>query len=177
VYRLLDKTVIAPFPPNFFGSPYSGSWTFPIPLLDARVAVAEMFVTNHLGNGASRGIYLTHNDDLGVRTLSGGQYSIQVSGFLAVDESAAPPLLVESSHSVRDVYAVLGTEANTQVQVQLKVDGAPYCTLTFIAGLKVSDSADGNALPPLMTGAKVTLAILSVGATYPGVDLTVLVRL
>ena len=177
VYPLLNKTVIAPFPPNFFGSPYSGSWTFPIPLPDVRVAAAEMFVTNHLGNSASREISLTHNDDVGIRTLSGGQYSIQISGFLAVDESAAPPLLVESSHSVRDVYAVLGTEANSEVQIRLNVDDVPYCTLTFMGGVKVSDSADGNALPPLMTGSHVTLSVLSVGSTYPGVDLTVLIRL
>ena len=32
----------------------------------------------------------------GLRTLSGGQYSIQVDGYLAVDQSAAPALIVEA---------------------------------------------------------------------------------
>ena len=99
-----------------------------------------------VGNSPVRRITLTHNDDAGLRTLSGGQYSIQVSGYLAVEQSAAPPLMVEASRSVRDVYAVLGKAADAEVQVQVKVDGAAYCTLTFPAGMTVSDAVDGNAL-------------------------------
>jgi hypothetical protein len=57
------------------------------------------------------------------------------------------------------------------------VDGESYCTLTFEAGLNVSDAVDGNSLEPLIAGSKVTLAVLSVGATFPGADLTVLIRL
>ena len=177
VFTLSDLTVIAPFPKNFFGSPYSGSWTYPIPLPDARVACAELLVTNSRGSGAPHGLYLTHNDDIGLRTHAGGQYSIQVSGFLAVDESVAPPLVVEASHSVRDVYAVLASPADLPVQVQLRVNDVAYCTLSFPTGLLISDAQDGNALPPLLAGDRITLSILSVGLTSPGADLTVLVRL
>ena len=94
-----------------------------------------------------------------------------------MDEDAAPALLVEASHSVRDVYAVLGRTADDEVQVQVKVDGDVYCTLTFAAGVDVSDAVDGNSLRPLAAGSKVTLAVVSVGATFPGADLTVLIRL
>jgi len=177
VYTLERKTAIAPFPPEFFGSPYSGSWTYTVSLPDARVAAAELLVTNDRGNSASRGIYLTHNEDVGLRTLAGGQYSIQVSGYLAVDEQAAPPLVTEASYAVRDVYAVLGRVADAEIQVRVDVDGESYCTLTFEAGLNVSDAVDGNSLEPLIAGSKVTLAVLSVGATFPGADLTVLIRL
>jgi hypothetical protein len=177
VYTLTDKTVVTSFPAEFFGSPYSGSWSDSIPLPDARVAAAELFVTNQRGNSESKGIYLTHNDDLGLRTLSGGQYSIQVGGFLAVDASAAPPLIVEAPHSVRDVYGVLGGPADAEVEVQLNVNGTPYCMLRFGAGLFVSDSIDGNTLPPLPSGSQVTLSVLSVGQAIPGADLTVLIRL
>jgi hypothetical protein len=177
VYHLLNKTVIAPFPPDFFGTPYSGSWSYPILLPDARVASAGLFVTNQKGNSPGRGICLTHTVDCGLRTLSGGQYSIQVDGYLAVDQSVAPALLVEAPHAVRDVFAVLGKPADAAVELQLKVNDTPYCTLTFAVGMTVSDSADGNALPPLASGARVTLAVLSVGQTYPGADLTVLIRL
>jgi len=177
IYGLQNTTVIAPFPADFFGSPYSGSWTFAIPLPDVRVASAEMFVTNQFGNGPTGAIYLTNNDDKGLRTLSGGQYSIQVAGFLAVDSMVAPPIVVDTSHAVRDVFAVLGTAADAQVQVQVNVNGAAYCVLTFAPGAIVSNSISGLALPPLTAGAKVTMAVVSVGQSIPGADLTVLIRL
>ncbi len=134
VYHLLSQTAIAPFPPEFFGSPYSGSWSYPIALPDVRVASAELFVTNQKGNSPTKDICLTHTTDSGLRTLSGGQYSIQVDGYLAVDQSAAPALVMEASHSVRDVYAVLGTAADAAVGLQLNVNGASYCQLTLPRG-------------------------------------------
>ena len=48
---------------------------------------------------------------------------------------------------------------------------------TFAAGLTLSDAVDGNALPPLVSGDRITLSVLSVGVTDPGVDLTGLIRL
>ena len=75
-------------------------------LPDVRIACAQLFVTNSKGNSPASAISLTHNVDNGLRTLSGGQYSIQVEGFLAVDQMAAPALVVDTAHSVRDVFAV-----------------------------------------------------------------------
>jgi hypothetical protein len=177
VCHLLSKTVIAPFPPDFFGSPYSGSWSYPITLPDVRVASAELFVTNQKGNSPAKDICLTHTTDSGLRTLSGGQYSIQVDGYLAVDELVAPPLVMEASHAVRDVYAVLGKAADAAVGLQLNLNGASYCQLTFASGETVSGTVDGNTLGPLPSGAQVTLSVLSVGRTNPGSDLTVIIRL
>src|SRR5439155_3838422 len=99
VYQLASKTVVTAFPPGFFGSPYSGSWSYTVALPDVRVASAEFFVTNQKGNSKVRSICLTDTVDTGLRTLSGGQYSIQVDGFLAVDQSVAPALVVETSHA------------------------------------------------------------------------------
>lgn len=177
VYTLANLTVITPFPAAFFGSPYSGSWSFPVAAPDIRVASAELSVTNARGNSTAASIYLTHNDDRGLRTLSGGQYSIQVEGHLAVDQSVAPAILVEASHAVRDVFAILGTASDATVQLQLNVDGSAYCSLSFAAGAIVSSSVAGVSLAPLLAGAKLTLSVLSVGQFYPGADLTVLVRL
>jgi hypothetical protein len=177
VYHLTAKTVIAPFPKDFFGSPYSGSWSYPIPLANARVASAELFVTNAQGNSPTASVALTSTVDRGLRTLSGGQYSIQAEGFLAVDQSIAPPLVVESAHAVRDVFAVLGRAADDEVRVQVNVDDAAYCTIVFAAGTTVSDTAQGMDLPPLTAGAQVTVSVLSVGQACPGSDLTVLMRL
>jgi hypothetical protein len=57
------------------------------------------------------------------------------------------------------------------------VDGSPYCTLTVPVGQTTSTSVDGLSVSLLSVGSKVTLSVLSVGTTYPGADLTVLIRL
>ncbi len=145
VYPLLNKSVIASFPPGFFGSPYSGSWSYPISLPNVRVASAELFVTNRLGNSPTRAICLTTTLDSGLRTLSGGQYSIQVEGYLAVEQSAAPALVVEAPHAVRDVYAIVGTVADAEVRLQVNVDGASYCTLVIPPG---TDKLAGSRREP-----------------------------
>jgi hypothetical protein len=59
IYGLRSKTVIAAFPPNFFGSPYSGSWSQAVTIPDVRVASADLFVTNRRGNSAVRSSCLT----------------------------------------------------------------------------------------------------------------------
>jgi hypothetical protein len=177
VYALKVKTAIAAFPADFFGSPYSGSWSQAVTLPDVRVASAELLVTNARGNSPARSICLTSSVDQGLRTLSGGQYSIQVDGYLAVESSVAPALVVEAAHSVRDVFAVLGSVADAVVILRVDVDGSPYCTLSIPAGTTASPAADGNVTGPLGTGTKVTLAVLSVGQTYPGANLTAIIRL
>ena len=149
-----------------------------MPLPDVRIGSAELFVTNQKGSSAARAIAMTRNDDSGLRTLSGGQYTIQVDGYLAVDEAAAPPLVLETSHAVRDIYAVLGKAADAAVALRLDVDGAPYCTtLSFRPNEMTSTVANGNVLGPLRGGGKLTLAVTSVGGAYPGADLTVVIRL
>jgi hypothetical protein len=177
VYHLSSNTVIAPFPEGFFGSPYCGNWNYPVALPDVRVASGQLFVTNQRGNSPTATTLLTHSANSGLRTLSGGQYSIQVDGFLAIDQSVAPALVVDAARSVRDVFAILGAGADAPVQLQLNVNGAAYCQLTFATGALLSSTVDGQTLPPLASGAQVTLSVLSVGQVYPGADLTVLVRL
>jgi len=177
VYQLATKTVIAPFPDGFFGSPYCGSWMFPISLPDVRVAGGQLYVTNERGNSPTANTVLTRSTDYGLRTLAGGQYSIQVAGFLAVDQSAGPAVVVDTSRSVRDVFALLGTGADQSVQVQLNVNGTVYCQLMFAPGATLSSTINGSTLAPLNAGDQLTLSILSVGQTLPGADLTVLIRL
>jgi hypothetical protein len=177
VSLLRATTAIAPFPPGFFGSPYSGSWAFPITLPNARVVSAQLFVTNGKGDSPIREICLTNNDDRGMRTCSGGQYSIQISGPLAIDNAAAPPLIIESARSVREVFAVLGTAADRDISLRMNLDGSAYCSLIIPAGLTLSYSVEGNTLKPLPANAILTLSVLSVGLSNPGVDLTVLMRL
>ena len=177
VYPLANQTTIVPFPNGFFGSPYSGNWTYPIAVPDIRVGSAELFVTNPKGNSPTAGICVTHNADSGLRTLSGGQYSIQVDGYLAVEECVAPAVVIEAAHAVRDVFAILGAAADASVQVRVDLNGSVYCTLTFAPGTISSNSISGNTLPPLPAMGQLTVAILSVGQTVPGANLTVTIRL
>ncbi len=178
VYSLQKKVAVVPFARNFFGSPWSGDWAYSVALPDARVASAEFFVTNTQGHGPANALALTQAADRGLRTLSGGQYSFQVEGFLAIQTGAAPDLVVESSHSVRDVYAVVRQPASeTDIALELKQDGQSYCLLTIPAGAWISPPADGLVLGPLKEGARLSLDIQSVGQGQPGSDLTVILRL
>ncbi len=178
VYDLQTKTLILPFVSDFFGSPASGSWSFPVPLADCRVASAELYVTNLLGNSPTGSICLTQGVDYGLRTLAGGQFSFQVDGFLAIETGATPDIIVEDSYSVRDVYAVI-QQAPTggPVTLQINQNGTAYCTLTIADSSGISNSVDGATLPPLVAGAQLSLDITMVGPTNPGADLTVIIRL
>ncbi|MCC6344529.1 MAG: hypothetical protein IT166_20185 [Bryobacterales bacterium] len=179
-YHLARKTYIVPFQREFFGSPASGSYSHNMFLPDARIAAAELFVTNGRGSGPVRQQAYTGFVDFGLRTLSGGQYSLQVNGYLAVHTGAAPPLIIESPHSIRDIFASIA-EAPTGASVELaiRLDGSPFCSLTIADGALSSTVVNGAGLPPLHSQGVLTLDITSVptGSTaHPGRDLTVTIR-
>jgi hypothetical protein len=177
VYELSSGVTVVPFPMDFFGSPLSGNWSYPIALPNTKVASAEFFVTNAIGNSPVAAIDLTQSVNSGLRTLSGGQYSFQVQGFLAVDSDPAPNVIVEAAHAVQDVYAtVKQAPAGGPIVINLCQNGSPYCTLTIPDGSAVSASVDGFGLP-LLAQAQLSMAITGVGQTSPGSDLTVIFRL
>ncbi len=177
VYQLSSTVVVVPFPLDFFGSPLSGNWSYPISLPNSKVASAELFVTNSRGNSQTNAINLTQSVDYGLRTLSGGQYSFQVQGFLAVDSNPAPNVIVEAAHAVEDVYAIVKqAPVGGPIQISLSQNGSPYCTLTIPDGATVSPSVDGFGMP-LTAQAQLSIAITGVGQTSPGSDLTVILRL
>ena len=175
----LDRTVIiVPFARNFFGSPYSGNWSYPIYLPNVRLASAELVLTNVAGNSAAGSISVTETTDFGLRTLSGGQYSMQIDGFLAVQTGAAPDLIVEAPHAVRDVFAIV-KEAPTgaPIGLQLNYNGVPYCNLTIASGTTLSNTVRGLGLPFVDAGGRISLDVTGVGTSAPGTDLTVIIRL
>lgn len=181
VYLLEEKIFILPFAQDFFGSPASGSYAFPITIPDVRIAAAELFMTNSKGNSSVAEESFTSTTDLGIRTLLGGQLTIQVEGPLAIQTNAAPPLVVDSTCSVRDVYAVVqSAPTGAAVVMQVTQNGQVYCELTIPAGATMSNVVDGFALGPLQAQALVGLNITSVvqtSGTAPGSDLTVTIRL
>jgi hypothetical protein len=181
VYHLKKKVFVAPFVRDFFGSPASGSYSHPVYLPDARVASAELYVTNIRGNSQTRVNVYTGTSDQGLRTLSGGQFALQVESFLAIQTNAAPPLVVQDTHSVRDIFAVV-REAPTgaPVELSLRQNETLYAELIIPAGATVSNSVNGFGLPPLAAGAQLNLDVVSVGQgaeQLPGRDLTVTVRM
>jgi hypothetical protein len=181
VYRLAKKILILPFALDFFGSPASGSYAFPITIPDVRIAAAELFMTNSRGNSSVAAESFTSTAALGLRSLLGGQLTIQVEGPLAIQTNAAPPLVVETSCSVRDVYAVVQSAPSTDpIVMQVTQNGAVYCELTIPATETASSIVDGFALGPLTAQALIGLNITSVvetGGIAPGSDLTVTIRL
>jgi hypothetical protein len=178
IYELSTTVVVTPFARDFFGSPAGGNWSYPVFLPDVRVASAEMFVTNGLGKSPTDFLSVTQTVDSGLRTLSGGQFSITVEGFLAIENGVAPDLVVEAPHAVRDVYAVVRqAPSGAPVNVTVRANGSSYCTLSIPSGSTISNVVNGFPLAPLATGAKLNADITSVGTTVPGSDLTVIVRL
>ncbi len=181
VYHLSLTAAIVPFVDGFFGSPASGSYSQSIFLPDVRVGAAEFFVTNDFGNSPVTGISFGATTDEGLRTLAGGQMSIQVEGYLAVQTDAAPPLVVDQGLAARDIFAVLNAApSGGPVTLQLRQGSTVWCSLTIADGATLSNVVDGFGLPALAAEAQLLLDILSVPTgtgTLPGQDLTVTIRL
>ncbi len=176
VVPLRKSTVTAPFVKHFFGTPASGDWTYAVPLSNARVAAAEFYVTNSQGNSPSSDQAYTNTLDRGLRTLSGGQYSLQLSGPLAVQDAATPETILDADHVIGDTRGFLSEAAvGTGVTVRLNVNAVELCTLQFDAGAIVSNNVRGATLPVLRQGDRLTVDVLDVGSTLPGSDLTIVV--
>jgi len=122
----------------------------------------------------------------GLRTLSGGQFSLQVSGYLATHQNAAPPLIIEASHAVRDIRATV-TQAATGYDIGIDIlqDGIFYAHLVIPNGQIVS-AVDTNVLNlrPLSKESVLTMNVAlspssgsTAGLLSPGRDLTVTIRL
>ena len=94
-----------PFLRGIFGTPASGSYSQVLTVPDIRIAAAELYVTNVKGNSQVGAASFSGLVDGGIRTLSGGQLSMQVDGPLAIQSNAVPQLSVEAAHSLRDVFA------------------------------------------------------------------------
>jgi hypothetical protein len=181
IYHLKKNVTIVPFVPGFFGSPASGSYAQSIFLPDVRIGAADFWVTNVRGSGPASAASFTASVDQGLRTLSGGQLSIQVEGYLAIQTDAAPPLVMEVSMASRDIFAVVReAPSGGPIQLQLRQGSTVYCALTIADGATASNVAAGFGLGPLVSGSQISLDVLSVpgaAGTLPGRDLTVTVRL
>mgnify|MGYP007073226840 CR=1 FL=1 len=113
--------------------------------------------------------------------MSGGQHSLQVPGYLTLQNDATPPLVTERDHSVREVFAVLGeAPVGGPVRLRVKADGQLWCELLIPEGQTASESQDGFGLPALPIGTEMNVDIVTIpqsGSSKPGKDLTVVIRL
>lgn len=176
VYHLSRHVSVLAFPKGFFGTPASGSYSHVLSLPCRRVVVAELFVTNARGNSQVGSNCYSGLVDGGIRTLSGGQISIQVDGVLAVQSDAVPAIQVDAAKSVRDVFATVNeAPSDGDVVVRVTRDGVAYCELTIASGDTTSDVVRG--LAPLEPAWRLGLDVVSVGAGMPGSGLTVAIRL
>jgi hypothetical protein len=176
-YPLLSQVLTVPFIDDFFGSPASGNWSYSLSFPNVRIATTELFVTNSQGNSPTGYIFFTNTPDQGLRTLSGGQYSFQVAGYLAVQSGAAPDISIEGLHVVRDVYAVIKTPpTDAAIELNINLNGTLLCSLSIAANSTTSNLVRGLLLPVLTTASLLSLDITSVGQTIPGSDLTVVIR-
>ena len=77
-------------------------------LPDVRVAAAEFYVTNMVGDesGAACGfIRRPRIRDCG--RFPAGSSRLQVDGYLAIQTDATPPLVMDEAHVPRDIFAVV----------------------------------------------------------------------
>ncbi len=183
---LLDKkTTVIPFAPGFFENRASQNFIHTLSLPDHRIAAADFYVTNSFGDSQTNQVSYLSLTESGLRTLSGGQFSFQVSGYVTTQQSAAPPILVGAAHAVRDIRATI-TQPSLGYIINMDIvqNDSVYCSLEIDAGQVVSTNVvDGETLPPLIEGATLTMnvSVSSVqdfdGAASPGRDLTVTIRL
>lgn len=107
-----------------------------------------------------------------------------MSGYLATQQNAVPPLVVEAAHAVRDIRAsVSQAPVGYTISIDVLQNATEYCSVTIPANATTSNVLDGVALPPLLESGlltiNVTLNIVPNGpaSISPGRDLTVTIRL
>jgi hypothetical protein len=189
VLHLQRAILILPFAHDFFENRASVNYLHTVSLPDVRICAAQLYVTNSFGDSQSTSHSYTSEPDWGLRTLSGGQFSLQVSGYVATQQNAAPPLLIEASHAIRDMraavsYAPQDYTINVAVLQNAVPLGGDAGVLSIGPGNLSSNIVDGVNLPSLKEDGALTLNItldLPPGfqpspSTNPGRDLTVTIR-
>ena len=107
--------------------------------------------------------------DQGLRTLAGGQISVQVEGYLAMQTDATPPLVIEDRACRRGIFSRWcgKRQAEARSYIAVAQNSTAYCTLTIADGQTTSNVVDGFGLAPLAASALLDLDI-TVGADSRG---------
>jgi len=184
LWPIQRSVIIVPFAPNFFENRASINYLHSFVLPDTRVAAAEFFVTNSFGDSQRAQQCFTLLPSRGLRTLSGGQFALQTNGSIGTQLNAAPPLMIQADHAVRDIRADLGRSAQGyDVGIEIMQAGKSFCSLQISANQVESPILDGVNLPTLrkLLSLSMNVRLLPVegfqGTPVPPRDLTVTIRL
>ena len=189
VIELQNGKLVVPFESRFFQNRASVNLIHSFNMPDIRIGAAEFFVSNGFGSSQAAVKCFTGYESIGLRTLSGGQFSLQMSGFTVTQQNATPPLFIEASHAIRDVRATLGEPAigyDTKIdifQTDTSDNRSFLCSLVVPAGQTSSNIADGGQIAFLREKSVVTsnVSLIANGqpdvTPRPGKDLTATIRL
>lgn len=181
LFPLERRLAVFAVPRQFFGSPGSGDFSYSLPMANSRVVAADLLFTNSRGNSGAGQVNYCSLVDGGLRVLTGGQISVQVGGYLAIQTPAAPAIVVEGDHAIRDIFGVVKEPPmGDPLVVRVNRDSEELCLLTIDAGTTISNIVSGVNIPALLSMEQVSVDIISVGQgafTLPGRDLTVTIRL
>ena len=102
---------------------------------------------------------------------------LAVPGVLAIQSDAAPVVTLATESVVKSVEALL-KRAPTGADLKLRViiDGEEWAAITIADGETGAEVATPADLAPIGAGKAVRLDILEVGTTFPGADLSLLIR-
>jgi len=181
VFVLSRREMTIPFAPGYFSSTSAVGFRYNLRLPNVRISGADLVLFNRIGPSIRSEESYTGVFNYGVRTLSGGQITMNVQGYLAIEASAGNSYVVDRTTVVRDVSAYMQeppTGAN--VEILVKVNGTPYCELLIEAGSHVATAVSRFNVQPLAPGATLSFDVLNVppaAAGTPGRDLTVLLQI
>jgi hypothetical protein len=107
-------------------------------------------------------------------TVTGGQVVLSIPGTLAIESNAAALVAFKDARRVSEVeLLVKQAPLGSTLEVRVRVDGATMATVTLTAGQTGVKSAASFAIA---VGKPVRIDILNVGTTFPGADLSVILR-
>jgi hypothetical protein len=107
---------------------------------------------------------------------AGTQLILTAPGTLAIMSSVTPLVSVANMAAPMEVLAYLKQPAQGgSVTLQVNADGAKYFALTIPQGQTKADQSGGN-FAQIAAGAVISVDITGVGGTFPGADLTVILR-
>ena len=177
IEKLETRIETVAFRPGMIGAPEGSRWARSIALPNARLALAELEVTNRMGDSPTAVANFSELVDRGLRSLRGGQLEFQLEGVLGVLNDAVPALIVDTDLSIRDALAVVKiAPVGADLALEVRQDGALITTMAIPDGQTTAAAVNGVDLPALREGSRLTLNILGVGSQYPGSDLSVAIR-
>jgi len=120
----LDNGVIRA---GLFGKRRDGGGGWPSTVAEVRVVSAEVFVSNSRGASPTRESAVGDNLDAGLRTLSGGQYAIEVAGLWTMKNGPLRSACRGDALAARRLRGRYGNSRRRSVTVASAGDDAEYC--------------------------------------------------